>query len=141
MALGHPVRLDFFTQPQPGEVAIHRAGTAFLALNFDSGRPMPQLYAVGRLVDLLSARSGSSRKMLDQVGIMAHPLEYHSPKLPGLGDVNWGQFFSVLGDAGYQGPVCVEVEDRTYEESLSSRRASLAQSADYLRQFVTKRRD
>ncbi|MBC8350667.1 MAG: sugar phosphate isomerase/epimerase [Planctomycetes bacterium] len=81
------------------------------------------------------------RHRLDQVGIMAHPLEYHSPKLPGLGDVNWGQFFSVLGDVGYQGPVCVEVEDRTYEESLSSRQASLAQSADYLRQFVAKRGD
>lgn len=78
------------------------------------------------------------RHRLNQVGIMAHPLEYHSPKLPGLGDVNWGQFFSVLGDTGYQGPVCVEVEDRAYEESLSSRRASLAQSACYLRQFAAK---
>lgn len=79
------------------------------------------------------------RHRLDQVGIMAHPLEYHSPKLPGLGDVNWGSFFSVLGDAGYRGPVCVEVEDRAYEDSLDSRQASLAQSADYLRQFVAKR--
>ncbi len=69
---------------------------------------------------------------------MAHPLEYHSPKLPGLGDVNWGQFFSVLGDAGYRGPVCVEVEDRAYEESLVTRQASLKQSADYLRQFLAK---
>ena len=79
------------------------------------------------------------RHRLDQVGIMAHPLEYHSPKLPGLGDVNWGSFFSVLNDVGYRGPVCVEVEDRAYEDSLGSRKASLAQSADYLRQFVAKR--
>ncbi|HUG71271.1 MAG TPA: sugar phosphate isomerase/epimerase family protein [Pirellulaceae bacterium] len=79
------------------------------------------------------------RHRLDQVGILAHPLEYHSPKLPGLGDVNWGSFFSVLCDVGYRGPVCVEVEDRAYEDSLGSRQASLAQSADYLRQFIAKR--
>lgn len=79
------------------------------------------------------------RHRLDQVGILAHPLEYHSPKLPGLGDVNWGSFFSVLCDVGYRGPVCVEVEDRAYEASLASRLASLAQSADYLRQFVAQR--
>ncbi len=73
---------------------------------------------------------------LNQVGILAHPLEYHTPKLPGLGDVNWGQFFSVLSDVGYTGPVCVEVEDRAYEGSLESRQDSLRQSARYLRNFV-----
>jgi len=77
------------------------------------------------------------RERLDQVGIMAHPLEYHTPKLPGLGDVDWGQFFSVLSDAGYDGPVCVEVEDRAYEGSLERRKASLRQSARYLRQFLS----
>jgi len=44
-----------------------------------------------------------------------------------------------LNDVGYGGPVCVEVEDRAYEDSHGSRKASLAQSADYLRQFVAKR--
>lgn len=73
---------------------------------------------------------------LNQVGILAHPLEYHSPKLPGLGEVNWGRFVSVLGDAGYRGPVCVEVEDRAYEGSLEARQQSLKQSAIYLRNFM-----
>lgn len=76
---------------------------------------------------------------LDQVGIMAHPNKYHTPKLPGLGDVNWGQFFSALTDAGYRGPVCVEVEDRAYEGSLIDRHASLLQSHNYLRNFVPQR--
>lgn len=79
------------------------------------------------------------RHRLDDVGILAHPLEYHVPKLPGLGDVNWGQFFSVLTDVGYQGPVCVEVEDRAYEGSLTARVASLRQCATYLRNFVPRR--
>lgn len=72
---------------------------------------------------------------LDEVGIMAHPNDYHTPKLPGLGEVNWGQFFSHLTDAGYDGPVCVEVEDRAYEGSLEKRKASLRQSLGYLRQY------
>lgn len=73
---------------------------------------------------------------LDQVGILANPLEYHCPKLPGLGDVDWGSFFSVLTDLGYAGPVCVEVEDRAYEGSLERRKLSLRQSHNFLRQFI-----
>ena len=79
------------------------------------------------------------RHRLDQVGILAMPLKYHAPKLPGLGDVNWGQFFSTLCDVGYRGPVCVEVEDRAYEDSLEARKTSLIQSAQYLRQCVARR--
>jgi sugar phosphate isomerase/epimerase len=73
---------------------------------------------------------------LNQVGIMAHPSDFHTPKLPGLGDVNWGRFFSVLTDTGYDGAICVEVEDRAYEGSLERRKASLIQSARYLRQYI-----
>lgn len=78
------------------------------------------------------------RDRLNDVGILADPLQYHTPKLPGLGDVNWGQFFSVLGEYGYRGPVCVEVEDRVYEGSLASRLQSLQQSHDFLRNFVAR---
>jgi len=73
---------------------------------------------------------------LDQVGILATPLEFHTPKLPGLGDVNWGKLLSVLSDTGYDGPVCIEVEDRAYEGSLETRKAALNQSARYLKQFL-----
>ena len=76
------------------------------------------------------------RHRLDQVGILAFPNEYHTPKLPGMGDVNWGQFFSVLTDTGYRGPVCVEVEDRAFEGESDARKAALVQSHAYLRQFV-----
>ena len=78
------------------------------------------------------------RDRLDSVGILATPLEYHTPKLPGLGEVDWGRLISVLGDAGYDGPVCVEVEDRAYEGSLETRKAALRQSAVYLRNFIPR---
>ncbi len=73
---------------------------------------------------------------LAEVGVLATPLEYHTPKLPGLGDVDWGRFFSVLTDVGYDGPVAIEVEDRAYEGALERRTAALAQSAAFLRQFI-----
>lgn len=72
---------------------------------------------------------------LDRVGALANPLEYHEPKLPGLGEVQWGSFFAWLDQAGYDGPVCIEVEDRVYEGSLEGRKDSLRQSARYLRNY------
>ena len=63
-------------------------------------------------------------------------LGWHTPKIPGLGDVNWGAFFSALTDAGYDGPVCVEVEDRAFEGSLEARKRSLRQSKRFLEQFT-----
>ena len=73
---------------------------------------------------------------LDAVGIMAHPLEYHTPKLPGLGEVDWGRFFSVLTETGFNGAACVEVEDRAYEGSLELRKGSLIQARRFLENFV-----
>ncbi|MEZ5353371.1 MAG: sugar phosphate isomerase/epimerase family protein [Bryobacteraceae bacterium] len=79
------------------------------------------------------------RDRLDDVGILAFPNSYHTPKLPGLGDVNWGSFFSTLTDTGYRGPVCVEVEDRAYEGPLENRNAALRQTCAFLRQYVPLR--
>lgn len=76
------------------------------------------------------------QERLDDVGLLAYPAEYHTPKLPGLGEINWGRFMSVLSSTGYQGSVCVEVEDRAYEGSLENRKAALYQSCRYLRQFM-----
>ncbi len=76
------------------------------------------------------------RDRLNEVGILGFPNDYHTPKLPGMGDVDWGKFFSTLTDTGYDGPVCVEVEDRAYEGSLELRKRALRQSHTYLRQFI-----
>ena len=76
------------------------------------------------------------RQRLNEVGLLANPSQWHSPKLPGLGDIAWGPFFAVLGEVGYRGPVCVEVEDRSYEHSLDARKAALRQSLHFLRNFV-----
>jgi len=118
----------------------------FLGLNYDPSHMVWQQMCYlkplrefrDRLVHLHAKDVRVDAARRDDVGILAHPLEYHVPKLPGLGDVDWGKFFSVLTDVGYQGPVCVEVEDRAYEHSLAARKAALRQSATYLRNFLPR---
>jgi sugar phosphate isomerase/epimerase len=73
---------------------------------------------------------------LDDVGIMATPLQYMSPKLPGLGDVDWGKYVSALTDIGYKGYSCIEVEDKAFEGSAEEVEKSIKLSAGYLRNFV-----
>jgi sugar phosphate isomerase/epimerase len=105
-------------------------------LKIDEAAPLREF--ASRLVHVHAKDVRVDQSRLNEVGIMGTPLQFHTPKLPGMGDVNWGRFFSILTDAGYDGPVCVEVEDRAYEGSLESRIRSLRQSANYLRQFIPR---
>lgn len=73
---------------------------------------------------------------LNDCGIMAYPLDFMSPKLPGLGDVDWGKYVSALTDIGYDGYTCIEVEDKAFEGSKEKVEASLVLSQRYLKQFV-----
>ena len=73
---------------------------------------------------------------LDDVGIMGYPLDFMSPKLPGLGDVDWGKYVSALTDIGYDGYACIEVEDKAFESSKQRVMDSVALSCRYMRQFV-----
>jgi len=77
------------------------------------------------------------RERLDDVGILSTPLQFHTPKLPGLGDIDWRKFFSALYEIGYNGGACIEVEDKSFEGSLETRKTSVLQSRNYLRQYVT----
>ena len=73
---------------------------------------------------------------LDDVGIMAYPLDFMSPKLPGLGDVDWGKYVSALTDIGYDGNTCIEIEDKAFEGSPERILDALRISYRYMRQFV-----
>ena len=67
------------------------------------------------------------------------PLEYMSPKLPGLGDVDWGKYVSALTDIGFEGPTCIEVEDKAFETSKERILDSIRLSKRYLDQFVDRK--
>ena len=61
---------------------------------------------------------------------------FTSPSCPASATSIGAGFFSVLTSSGYDGPVCIEVEDRAYEGSLEARKRALRQGARFLRQFV-----
>lgn len=73
---------------------------------------------------------------LRRCGVMAYPLDYMHPKLPGLGDVDWGKYISALTDIGYDSYTCIEVEDRAFEGSQAKVLDSLRLSKRYMEQFV-----
>lgn len=113
-----------------------------LGLNFDPSHLVWQFIDTPRFVREFGKKfyhvhakdARIDHERLYERGIMG--LAWHTPKIPGLGDVPWGAFFSALTDAGYNGPVCIEVEDRAYERSLEDRKRSLRQSKRFLQQFI-----
>lgn len=113
-----------------------------LGLNFDPSHLVGEFIDCGRAVrefgrHIVHAHAKDERidhDRLYEVGVRGHG--WHKPKLPGLGDVRWGEFFAALTDAGYAGPVCIEVEDRAYEGSLADRKRALRQSRRFLEQFI-----
>lgn len=73
---------------------------------------------------------------LDRNGILSTPLTYHSPKLPGLGDVNWNNFFTAVTDIRYRGPLCIEVEDKAFEGSDADIQKAILTARNYILQFL-----
>ena len=113
-----------------------------LGLNFDPSHLIWQSIDVARSIRDFGKRFvhvHAKDARIDTDNLYKHGnmgLGWHTPKLPGLGDVNWSAFFSALTDTGYQGAVCIEVEDRAYEGPLELRKRSLRQSKRYLEQFM-----
>lgn len=76
------------------------------------------------------------RSRLSRVGVMAYPLDYMVPKIPGLGDIDWGAFVSALTDIGYDGYACVEIEDKAFESNRDGIVTAIRQAKRYMDQFV-----
>jgi sugar phosphate isomerase/epimerase len=76
------------------------------------------------------------RDRLNDVGTLATPLQYHLPRIPGFGEIDWGRFIGTLRQVGYDGPVCIEVEDDTFGKSLAGRQQALRVARNVLRPFV-----
>ena len=72
------------------------------------------------------------RDRLNNTGIMAYPLDFMSPKLPGYGDVDWGKYVSALTDIGYRGAACVEIEDKAFEGSKKQVLESIRLAKEYI---------
>lgn len=73
---------------------------------------------------------------LADCGVLAYPLDYMSPKIPGLGDVDWGAFISALNDIRFDGCAVIEVEDKAFESCREDILNSIRLSKRYLDNFI-----
>jgi sugar phosphate isomerase/epimerase len=75
------------------------------------------------------------RERIDDVGTFAFPLEWHQPRIPGYGEIDWGRFMAAVMDVGYTGPVCIEVEDDSFGKSLPNRQRALCVARNVLEPY------
>ena len=76
------------------------------------------------------------QEKLNEYGIFSYPSLWHSPKLPGLGGIDFAALCSALHDIRYTGAACIEVEDRSYEGSMEEVKSGIKQSYRYMKNYL-----
>lgn len=76
-----------------------------------------------------------NRAALNEVGRFDFPLNWHQPRIPGYGDLNWAAFMAELMRIGYTGPLCIEVEDDTFGKTLEGRMQAIKVARNILAPF------
>lgn len=73
---------------------------------------------------------------LADVGVLAYPLEFMRPCIPGHGNMNWGKYIGALMDVGFDKCCCVEIEDISFEKNTQDKLRSLVLSKRYLENYM-----
>jgi Sugar phosphate isomerases/epimerases len=115
-----------------------------IGLNFDPSHLVLQMIDMERFIsefgahvlhfqakDLMIDRDG-----LYERGILSMGMGWQIPRIPGLGDVDWGLFFSWLYRVGYDGDIIIEHEDRTFEGTDDLVKRGFLLARDILRPYV-----
>lgn len=97
---------------------------------------MPIYHFAGKIRHFHIKDAKFYKEKYDWFGPFAAPLEYHKPKLPGQGDIRWGDVMAALNDIHYHGDAVIEIEDRAYEENLQARMDSILLAKNYMNQFI-----
>ncbi len=115
-----------------------------VGLNFDPSHLILQMIDIPRFIrefgphiyhvqakDLTIDREG-----LYERGVFAMGIGWQIPRLPGLGDVDWGDLFAALWRAGYDGDVIIEHEDRDFEGTDEKVKRGFLLARNVLRPYV-----
>ena len=126
---------NLMTTPAVWREVFKRLDSKALGLNYDPSHFVwQQIDYISPLYEFKDIKLYPEK--LKDVGVMATPLQYMSPKLPGLGDVDWSKYVSALTDIGFGGYSCIEVEDKSFEETYEDVKKSVSLSTRYLRNYV-----
>ena len=76
------------------------------------------------------------REGLYQNGVLSQGMGWQVPRLPGLGDIDWGNFISALYRVGYDYVISIEHEDRAFEETEDLVKRGFLIARDVLRPYI-----
>jgi sugar phosphate isomerase/epimerase len=68
-------------------------------------------------------------------GILGLPKQYHAPRISAFCEIDWGEFIGTLMAVGYDGPVCIEVEDETFGKHLEGRKRAIKVARNVLHPY------
>jgi len=77
-----------------------------------------------------------NRDGLYERGSLSSGIGWQIPRLPGLGEADWGRIFAALWRAGYDGDVAIEHEDRDFEGSDELVKRGFLLARDILRPYI-----
>ena len=134
---------NLFTTPAIWRRAFSDIPSAHFGLNYDPSHfvlqhmnPVSPLREFqDKLFHLHAKDVQVHRDQLNEVGVFAHPNEWHTPRIPGYGEMDWGMFMAALMATSYRGPVCIEVEDPTFGKTLAGRQDALRVAGNVLRPY------
>ena len=69
-------------------------------------------------------------------GVLSQGMGWQIPRLPGLGDVDWGKFIAALTAVGYDYVVSIEHEDRAFEGEEELVKRGFYLSRDVLKPYI-----
>jgi sugar phosphate isomerase/epimerase len=115
-----------------------------VGMNYDPSHLVWQMIDNARFIKEFGARMvhvHAKDLMIDhdglyENGIMSMGIGWQVPRMPGLGDVDWAEIFAGLYRVGYDGPVIIEHEDRTFEGTDEKVKRGFLLARDVLRPFV-----
>ncbi len=115
-----------------------------IGLNFDPSHLILQMIDIPRFIrefgpHILHVQAKDlwiDREALYERGIFAMGMGWQVPRLPGLGDIDWGDLFSALWRTGFDGDVIIEHEDRDFEKTDDLVKRGFLLSRDILRPYI-----
>lgn len=134
---------NLLTTPSIWRRAFSDINSASFGLNYDPShfvlQGMDPLSPLAEFKDKLFHLHAKDVKLnqsaLNEVGRFDFPLRWHQPRIPGYGDINWAAFMGELMRIGYDGPLCIEVEDDTFGKELEGRMKALKVARNVLRPY------
>ena len=117
---------------------------ATIGLNFDPSHLVLQMIDIPRFIrefgpHILHVQAKDltiDREGLYERGVFSLGIGWQVPRLPGLGDVDWGVLFAALWRAGFDGDVIIEHEDRTFEKTDELVKRGFLLARDVLRPYI-----